>query len=222
MRFLLGVFLFSLAASFPAFAQDDDEQALSTDLIHSDVPLWGYEDDGVWPRHVSDDDGFGCANRIAMGDWRESRGDGDDNPKWKRFENYGVYHCFTMISHAYKRADLNNDLKMGFFIRIGTIKVSGVNKELWVTQEGGRPGSDYMLLLRIPDEGLIKKFDVLQVICPRGSQRKGPELDTLMTRYCAINSKKDLKNLARRMAVLPPYATITFDSETVDDGKKSE
>ncbi|HWK37078.1 MAG TPA: hypothetical protein VNR91_12535, partial [Sphingomonas sp.] len=64
--------------------------------------------------------------------------------------------------------------------------------------------------------GLLKRFDVLQCDCPRANVRKGPSLDILQTRYCAINSKAALRALARRMVERPPLATLTWHSEPSD------
>ena len=58
---------------------DADRPELHDELIHSDVPLYGYEDDLI-PQHFSDDDGsFGCMSRVAMGDWTIRRHDAEDD-----------------------------------------------------------------------------------------------------------------------------------------------
>lgn len=64
-----------------------------------------------------------------------------------------------------------------------------------MAQIGARPGSIYLLLSRGPAEGLIEKFNVLQVACPRDDVRDAGSLDILLTRYCAVDSRNELIRL---------------------------
>jgi len=199
---LVAAFLMTLSA---APAQADEKAA---DLIHSEVPLWAPGADNVWPQHFTDGDGFGCAHPVKLGVWRYDQADEEYGDGWRRFDNYGVFHCWMNVSEGPDR-DSFGEVRPGFLIQLG--KAGG--KELWVLQLGARPGSDYLLLARGGGAGAIGRFEVLQRRCPRGQERGGPSLDILMTRYCAINSQVEIRALAKRMAKLPPLGVMAFDSE---------
>lgn len=204
--------------STPSSALDEDEIDYQTDLIHSDVPLWGVDDETVWPKYYKDEDGsFGCTWRVKLGDWKILLHDGEE--QWVRLSNYGVFHCYTMVSDF---EDTLQDLKNGngkasYFVDLGTLNLNGKKLQLWAIQKGGRPGSEYILLSREVDEGQQSTFNQLQVICPKRNQREGPSLDILSSSYCAINSKQELKKLASAMAKLPPFAKMTFEAEVAED-----
>jgi hypothetical protein len=200
------------------------DRELYEELIHSDVPLYGYQDDLV-PEHFSDNDGsFGCMSRVATGDWTFRRNDAaeKDEPDWMRFGNYGVFHCAIIESGPADRDRLEkNGYRYSFFVQIGTTRVGDQPVELWVLQSGMRPGSDYLLLARAPSESLIKSFDVLQRQCPAANRREGPLMDVWSTRYCSINSRRDLIALAKAMAMEPALAKLTFvGSEDAEDETK--
>lgn len=214
-RFLIALLLAGFIQTGAATAQ--------TDLIHSDVPLWGLGPK-TWPRNVGDDDGsFGCANRIRVGDWRYDEDvaeDDDAEPdRWYRIANYGVVHCFLLVSEAGERDALGKTgFDYSFLIDIGRARGVAGPVELWALQRGGRPGSDYLLLARRAGGSLHNRFDVLPRHCPRLNVRTGPELDALATRYCAINSKRELIELARRMARRRPLGTLRFVGEEEEKG----
>lgn len=194
---------------------------VASDLVHSDLPIFGRGGDNEWPQHFSDDDSFGCTSRVAFGDWvfREHGAEVEDDVLWYRFSNYGVFHCWANTSRADERARLASvDSHPSFFAFLGSTSVNGSNIELWTVQIGARPGSQYLLLSRDPAEGLIEKFDVLQTACPRANVRDVGSLDTLLTRYCAVNSRSELIRLARRMAQRVPLGSLT--RVTVDDETK--
>lgn len=193
-------------------AVDQADAETAQDLIHSDLPLWANEPEVMWPRSFDEDDGtFGCATRIRHGDWRYDENSPESEPSWYRLTNYGVFHCFMIVQDAYERSDLaNGDVDYSFLIQLGTIQGRDGPVELWALQRGGRPGSDYLLLARRPAPGIVVTFDVLQRECPRGHIRETPPLDILSTRYCAINSRRELTKLARRMASRPPLGRLTF------------
>ncbi|MEX0644522.1 MAG: hypothetical protein WD076_04385 [Parvularculaceae bacterium] len=197
-----------------AHAQSGDEPELFSDLIHADLPIFAGDGTEKWPQYFSDEEGgFGCASLVAFGDWILRSGDetddetGDEDAQWYGVENYGVFHCFALVSEAGDRKSLlEADARPSFFVKLGTS--GGV--ELWAIQLGARPGSDYILLAREPAPGTISQFTVLQRRCPKGYMRDAGSLDILITRYCAINNKSELRSLARRMAKMKPLGTLVF------------
>lgn len=201
-----------LALLVPGMACAKDAPELHDDLIHADIPLFG-SGDTKWPAHFTDGDDFGCSSRVAFGDWLYQPSD-DDDASWYRITNYGVFHCFAIVRSADERADLAHaPFAYSFFVPLGEATARGKRIELWALQQGARPGSDYLLLAReAGGDDIIKRFDVLQRDCPRENVREGPSLDTLLTRYCAINSKAALRALARRMATRPLLATLIWHS----------
>ncbi len=212
------------ALFFASTAKGQEAEELKSDLIHSDLPLFGSEGDNEWPQHFYDNDSFGCTSRVAFGDWifKEQTVVADDNVEWYRFSNYGVFHCFANIYHANERKDLDNtDPHPSFFVDLGSIKADGKPIEIWAIQIGARPGSDFLLLSRSPTDGLIESFNVLQTECPRANVRDAKSLDILLTRYCAINSRRELIRFAHRMVKLPPLGTLILVPEKDDAGKSA-
>lgn len=205
--------LIGLAA--PAAAQVVSEPP-AEDLIHSDVPLYTDGTKEMWPQHFFDPDAIGgCTSRVAFGVWRYQDADNDEyDSGWQLFRNYGVMHCWAIFSSSEQREELlKAPAQPGFFVMIGKAGA----RELWLTQLGARPGSDYVLLSRTPAKGIIKRFEVLQRDCPKSMRRDPPNLDILITRYCAINSRGDLLALARRMVKLPPLGTLTWAADVPED-----
>lgn len=202
----------------PARAEPSDGE-FANDLLHSDLPLFGDSTEDKWPQAFHDEESFGCTSRVAFGDWilREV-GEEDDAGYWYRVWNYGVFHCWANVRSAYARADLSGgDFKSSFFVLLGTAKRQDRLVELWAFQMGARPGSDYLLLSRSGDDGLITSFDVLQIECPRGATRNAGSLDSLITRYCVIDSQASLLRLARRMVQKPSRGTLSFVGPALDD-----
>ncbi|HEX4695661.1 hypothetical protein [Sphingomonas sp.] len=199
----------------PVVAQDAPDQPADS-LIHADLPLFGSGTKEMWPQHIDSSNGdIGCTSRVAFGIWRYRDTDNDEyDSGWRLVRNYGVFHCWAMFSSSEQRDDLPKaPTQPGFFVMIG----KAGTKELWVTQIGARPGSDYVLLSRTPTKGIIKQFDVLQRDCPKSMRRDPPNLDILITKYCAINSRDDLLALARRMVKLPPLGTLTLVADVPKD-----
>ena len=191
-----------LLLPLPAVAED-----LEAILIHSDEPLWRPEREKVWPRRFEDRDSFGCIGRLKYGVWRFDRADRDrEEDTFYRLTNYGVFHCFMNIGESYE-PDRFDRIRPGFLVEIGSLGAT----ELWAFQIGSVPGSDYMLLSRSPSKGVIDRFNVLQQRCPKDKLRGGPSMDLLVTRYCAVNSRRDLVAIAKRMAMLPALGTLTFE-----------
>lgn len=193
-----------------ASAEEQAETRVFSDLIHSDLPLPSGAAE-VWPQHFSDAEtgDFGCASRITFGDWglRYGAEDDDDDSDWYSFSNYGAFHCFALVRAAADREALQGaEAEPAFFVKLG---ISG-GTELWALQVGTRPGSDYILLSRAQASGAISEFNVLQRRCPKNNIRDAGTIDTLITRYCAINSKSELLNLAKRMAKLESLGTLAF------------
>ncbi len=213
-----------LLAGSPAQAQadGDEEPEFHAELVHADVPLYGHQDD-LHPQNFSNGNEFGCMSRVATGDWTLKRSDepGDD-PQWLRLANYGVFHCAIVESEAYDRAELDKSgYRYSFFVQIGKASVSGRGVELWVLQSGTTPGSDYMLLARVPADGIIASFDVLQTRCPAKNRREGPQMDVWNTRYCAINSRAELIALAKAMVKLPPLGKLDYAGEAIPEEEKT-
>lgn len=188
-------------------------EEMESDLLHSDLPIFRRSGDNQWPQHYQDDDSFGCMSRVSFGDWAFRKHDSyvEDETFWYRFSNYGAFHCFANIFRADERSQLDGaDPRPSIFAFLGSTRVDGRDIELWAVQIGVMPGSEYLLLSRIPAEGAIEKFDVLQVACPRAGVRDGGLLDILLTRYCSVDSRSQLIRLARRMAHRPPLGTLTL------------
>lgn len=201
----LGLLLLIVLAVSCALRSDREPSEIYADLIHSDLPLFDASTENVWPHSFFEEDSFGCTSRVAFGDWALSGQDGEV-VDWYRFANYGVFHCWALVSYAYQREGLDGvEPKPSFFIRLGT---SG-DQELWAIQIGAIPGSDYILLSRAINEDRIVEFNVLQTKCPSTSVRDAGTLDILLTRYCAVNSRYDLLLLARNMVQIPPLGTLS-------------
>ncbi len=203
----------ALAASVAsANAQTEDAAQKFEDLIHSDLPLIG-DDVEIWPKSFSNPDTgeFGCQSRIIYGDWVLRAADDPDgaDPLWYGFSNYGVFHCFSLVSKGGEREELSRaELRPAHFINLG----SSGGVELWALQIGVRPGSDYLLLSRKPAPDGISEFTVLQRKCPARNIRDAGAMDALLTKYCAINSMTAFRALARRMAKLEPLGTLSLVS----------
>ncbi|MEO5706539.1 MAG: hypothetical protein ABIT10_13960 [Alteraurantiacibacter sp.] len=212
-----------LCLATPAFAQAESEDArwgpddLADDLIHADVPLYGFDWPDFWPRSFSqgqgDDFTFGCTSRVAFGDWHFVGTTVEDfaDEWWLRIQNYGVFHCMANFQMAHERAELDTgEFSRGFFVRLGLADQAGRPTELWALQQGMRPGADYILLARQPDdEGPVEHFAVLQRRCP-DERMRGLDLDLDIVRadYCAINSQEELLSFAQEMLALPPLGTL--------------
>lgn len=203
------LFIFSTAQA------SDDE--IYDNLIHSDVPLWSASDDNVWPRHFAHEDELGCANRIKFGDWLFTNSDNENI--WYRVQNYGVFHCWVNIYEAREREKLEfKEHKPSFFVELTSLKYENVEYDLWAIQIGVRPGSDYLLLARESEKKLGDPYFVLQRKCPRSNIRSGPNLDILLSDYCAINSKMDIIELAKMMLKRPPLGILAYiesDNENI-------
>lgn len=212
----------ALAIPVLAVAQDEEDDYPVSDIIHSDLPLYADAGDArLWPQHFSEGEGeswsFGCTSRVAFGDW-ELKGHWPEEMNiggWYRFSNYGVFHCYANFWQADERAELEQgEFSRGFFIELGEANIGGAKRELWAIQKGMLPGSDYLLLARMPGgEGAIKSFDLLQRKCPKANVRNAGNIDIAYTRYCAINSRQELVSLAKRMARLKPIGTMALVPE---------
>ncbi|MEZ5921761.1 MAG: hypothetical protein R3C60_10470 [Parvularculaceae bacterium] len=206
MKLLFSIAAMTLAQMTYAFAQED--------LVHSDVPLWGYDAENVWPKHFSDESSFGCSHNIKLGDWEYK--ESDESTGWYRLYNYGVFHCYLMVGDSYDREQLKlAKYEPSILINLGFRSTSDKSMALWAVQMGGRPGSDYILLGSKSDEQPIQSFDVLERSCPENLIRSGPSLDILITRYCAINSQSDLISFAKRMAKRQPIGKLQFVDDTL-------
>ena len=226
LRWLVGL---GLLAGVPLQAEgtrDYEGEEFASDPIHSDLPLYSFEWADLWPRDYADSDTLaGCVSRIRFGDWLLQPNSADayaDEPEWYRFGSHGVFHCIVNIRIAEDRGELaTGPFDHGFFVKLGQVEREGALIELWAIQKGTLPGSEYMLLTRVPDDEIITAFDVLQQRCPTKYWREltGP-FDIFRTGYCAINSRADLLAMAKSMLALPKMGTLELqtgpDDETPD------
>ena len=128
------------AMPFAALAQEGEGDYPADELIHSDLPLFTeYEEGRVWPqpfRDPSEPLTFGCVSRVSLGDWRLESASEDEPGGWFRFTNYGVFHCYTIISEAYERDELDvARWDYGFFVELGERRSRGARSS------SGRSGS---------------------------------------------------------------------------------
>jgi hypothetical protein len=181
----------------------------SDDVIHSDLPLWTeYRD--LWPRPFVMKDSFGCTHKIALGQWREQREERGAE-EWIRLGNYGSSHCYLTDVRTYHPQGVSHTgLRYASLVDLGDAVGLGGSVRLWALQSGARPGSDYLLLASQRGEDRIRSFAILQRKCPSERVRDGGQVDILLTRYCAINSRAELRDLARRMAWLPRLGRLQY------------
>ncbi len=203
MKLAYLIILAALAASGCRASEPSD------DLIHSDLPLWtDYRD--LWPRPFATTNEFGCTHKIALGQWREQREERGAE-EWIRLGNYGASHCYLTEVRTYHPEGVSHSgFRYASLVDLGDAVGLGGPVRLWALQSGARPGSDYLLLASQRDQGPIRSFTILQRRCPKGRVRDGGQIDILLTRYCAINSPKELSNLARQMAWLPRLGRLTY------------
>lgn len=183
------------------------QEERAQELLHSDQPLWSPGAPQVWPQHFTEADSFGCAHRVKLGIWRFDEAAAEPrDPTWFSFTNYGVFHCWMNVAEGPERGELGSS-RPGFLIDLGA---TAQGRELWALQLGARPGSEYLLLARTHEPGMIGTFEVLQRDCSTGRLRGGPSLDILITRYCSLSSRAELVALAKRMAKEPSLGTLKF------------
>ena len=203
--------------------RDYEGEEFVSDPIHSDLPLYTFEWENLWPRGYADADTIAsCVSRVRFGDWLLQPNSADefaDEPEWYRFGSYGVFHCIANIRMAEERAELpKGQFDQGFFVKLGEVERQGALIELWAIQKGTLPGSEYMLLARLPDDDIITVFDVLQQRCPPQYWRDLAEsFDIFRTGYCAINSKEDLLAMAKSMLAFPKIGTLELQTGPDDE-----
>ncbi|MEM7666019.1 MAG: hypothetical protein AAF250_09205 [Pseudomonadota bacterium] len=200
-------------ASIGAPVAANAEYEWEAEQVHSDLPLYTFDWEELWPRSLDDPDIIaGCGSRVGFGDWRFTPNPDDEygETSWYRIRNYGTFHCAANLFVSDAREDLDEgEFSRGLFVKIGRSRRGGKPWELWVLQVGFLPGSDYILLAREEnDEGLIEEFTVLQRRCPRSKIREVDGMDIWLTRYCSINSRTELLSLAKRMLSEPALGTI--------------
>jgi hypothetical protein len=197
----------------PAAAQPEDAAEVIVERLHSPVPLYTFDWEDLWPRSYSSGDEFGCSSRVPFGDWyfAPAPANQDEDGHWRRFSNYGVFHCAAILRAGDDRTELEDSrFEYGFFVKLGNAKVDSAKWEIWALQSGTVPGSDYVLLAReAGQKGQIESFRMLQQRCPAGSILKAEGLDIWSTRYCSIESREKLLSLARKMLRLPPRGTLS-------------
>lgn len=205
-------------------ADDSAQVEWIAEMIHSDLPLYTFEWEDFWPRNFhsgeGDDFTFGCQSRVAFGDWQFTPHPLAEYLEgwWMRIDNYGVFHCAANFYQADERDELTEgEFSRGFFVRLGETRHDGRVWELWAIQQGMVPGSDYMLLARESNDGLIDEFTVLQRRCREESMRRSEGLDVWNTSYCSINSRAELLSVAGSMLALPPLGTLSRSSAPDED-----
>ncbi|NBC88355.1 MAG: hypothetical protein GVX90_02455 [Alphaproteobacteria bacterium] len=221
--------LVMILAASPALAEDE-EYVFEAELIYAPVPLYTFDWEQVWPRSFSEGEGkdwsFGCARRVAFGDWRFTPNPEDEyaDGRWLRIRNYGVFHCAANLLEADERGELEDgEFSRGLFAMIGEGRTDGSAWELWVLQKRFVPGSDYVLLAReAKGDGPVRRFTVLQRRCPRASVREVDGMDVWTTRYCAIESRAELLALARRMLRAKPLGTLEWVGVKNEEGPDAE
>jgi len=207
--------------SAPTAAQEEGDYEWIADTVRSDLPLYTFAWEDVWPRGFSHGEGkdyqFGCESRVALGDWRltPNPDDPDGEPLWWRITNHGFFHCGTHMRDADEREELSEagegNSQPGLIARIGTARHAGQRWELWVFQKGFLPGSEYTLLARSAEtDELIKRFTLLQRRCPHRNVREASDMDSWRTRYCAINTRGELLALAKRMLREPSLGELEY------------
>ncbi len=208
--------LFALLFAPPLQAEELYEW--EAERVHSDLPLYTFDWDDVWPRGMTGPDIIaGCESRVAFGDWEFKPNPDDEfgDPYWIRVANYGAFHCAANLYNADEREGLDEGgFSRGLFARIGETRKGGELFELWALQEGFVPGSDYLLLARkAENDDLITRFEVLQRRCPRSRMREVDGLDIWTTSYCSINTRGELLRLAKRMLREPALGTLSLAKE---------
>lgn len=207
----LGLILLVLVLMFSGTAASAQQP-----LFRSDLPLFTQADE-LWPRSFWDDEGFGCSSIIHFGDY-VSRADNEfDQDVWWRFVNYGVFHCALIFSDASERDWLNQaDHSYAWLVPLGdVISPEGEPLELFALQIGTRGGSEYLFLARPVEQG-VNEWRVLDAECPRGAMRETDALDIWGTAYCAIDSARTLRAMARTAGRRPSAYTFAWVGRAPD------
>ena len=214
--------LLALAFAPAVIVQAKPAYEFESTLVHSDLPLYTFAWDELWPRGLDDPDIIaGCGSRVRFGDWQFTPNPLDryGNPSWFRFANYGMFHCAAHVRAADERSELEEaDFAYGFFAKVGNGRRDRENWELWVWQEGFMPGSKYLLLARRPGEDIIEQFEILQRRCPDSNLLKGDDFDIWSTDYCKINSRREMLAFARTMLREPFFGRLTLVTGADDEG----
>lgn len=205
-RFLLTL-LFSLSIATPATSQA---------LLHADTPLFGGADK-TWPEHFVSDDSFGCRSLIPFGVWKRTEVLAPDaepgeepNTSWMRISNYGVFHCAYIVENAYDEPKDWGNFEYALLAELGEAESPDGKLTLYALQSGFRPGSSYLLLAAKQGETGIRRFLVLNTICPKAWWRDAGTMDVWLTGYCAAPSKAALRRMAVAAARRPPAATLEY------------
>jgi hypothetical protein len=213
---ILPVLALASAAQLPAQdqgTQDGKAAEYLSDLIHSDLPLYTFEWEELWPLAVREEGSFGCASRVSFGDWHFAPATTNQyaDEIWIRAENYGVFHCAAIFYFDDQQSGLEKaNSSLGFFVQLGKADLGDQEWELWAIQKGMRPGSEYTLLARQPGGDVVKQFVMLQQDCSEHFLREAGDFDGWPTRYCAINNREDLFDMAARMLRLPHAGTLSI------------
>lgn len=219
-RFILSAVALAVLGTSSALASD---QEYFDDRVHSDIPIYTFHYDEIWPRGFLEEGAIGgCTSRVAFGDWKfKPNPDGERAEEWwLRIDNYGVFHCAANLYNADSRVELESArFTRGWFVRIGVEDTDEPKSELWLLQEGFATGSTYTLLARNMEEELVTSFTVLQRKCPIGAYREARGMGIWATGYCAINSDTDMYRFANEMLKLAPLGELTLEVQPMTAGK---
>ncbi|MDP1739262.1 MAG: hypothetical protein Q8L23_17695 [Caulobacter sp.] len=214
-RVLLSL-LFGLIACGPASAQA---------LLHSDAPLFNGADQ-TWPEYFFQGGSFGCKSLVPFGYWKETEVFGPDaepsdepDVEWVRIRNYGVFHCAYMVDRAYGEPRDWGELENAWLVLLGETEGSTGKLILYALQLGFRPGSSYTLLAAEPSKEPVRRFLVLDPVCPRGWKRGSGPIDIWRTDYCSVPDKAGLKRLAVAAARRKPLATLEYVGPAPEVGR---
>lgn len=213
-RFLLPL-LFVLSFVTSATAQT---------LLHADTPLFGGADK-TWPEHFYSDDSFGCRSLIPFGVWKQTGALAPDaepgeepNTSWMKVSNYGVFHCAYIVTTAYGDEPKGwGNFEYALLADLGQAQGPDGKLALYALQSGFRPGSSYLLLAATPGETYIRRFHVLDTVCPRAWWRDAGTMDVWLTAYCAVPGKAALRRMAVAAARRPPAATLEYVGPETDE-----
>lgn len=207
-RRIIGVGLMLVSCSFgvPAFADDLP--------IRSDIPLWGENDEGVWPQRIEGSDEIGVTSAFAIGDWRRVSGDCVCDA-WINLKLSGVFHPGYLWRGASGREALpgvESEITL-----IASLETGVAHPHLFAIELGMWGGSRYLLISLDWANGSIKRFTLLDPICDVAGDaahvRKAAFETVYRTEYCAVDSQAALLAIAREATTRPPQAAYEWVGE---------
>lgn len=185
-------------------------------LVRSDLPLWADPSaENFWPQSFDDEDGFGCASKLRLGDFVVSEVEpsvepGSDDPKEiLRLVNYGAFHCAYIVRRDYEEQIEHADGNYAWAIELGVESVGTDRLEMMALQIGASGGSEYVVVAQ-PEGRDWTELLILDLHCPEGALRDAGHIDVWSTAYCGIGSRAQLEAMARQAAHNAPFARATL------------